>query len=300
MTRKIEKNNGTQVNSRTIGVLVHPDFHPATVTSFVVDLTYMGATIVPYVPDHTDLKTIEDSNGAVYYDSESTYTEDGVDYYEWTLYEGPQPDYPDSLLSTVAPADISANAVLYVLVDDGYTNSYEQYSTVKSVFNVNGDYCKVPGDGNQYAPVAGGTIGVISGNYFTNIQGNKLGYVASNDEVTDSNIVFSNPVVQANTSVKWSNSSYYYDLFTDTATPEVDDKAYLDYSLKEFYPQTIKSVSGDPEYYDNVNCVLSYSVDGSTFTELSDEAMTDANNVIANIPKYLYLKFSQDVEITEE
>ena len=47
------------------------------------------------------------------------------------------------------------------------------------------------------------------------------------------------------------------------------------------------------------DCVVSYSVDGKVFTDVKT-ALTDDNNVIANIPKYVYLKFSQDVAITEE
>ena len=47
------------------------------------------------------------------------------------------------------------------------------------------------------------------------------------------------------------------------------------------------------------DCVVSYSVDGKVFTDV-DTVLTEDNNVIANIPRYMYLKFSQDVAITEE
>ena len=50
---------------------------------------------------------------------------------------------------------------------------------------------------------------------------------------------------------------------------------------------------------DPIDCSVSYSVDGETWTEWSDN-LTDENNVISNIPRYMYLKFSQDVVITEE
>lgn len=46
-------------------------------------------------------------------------------------------------------------------------------------------------------------------------------------------------------------------------------------------------------------CTVSYSVDGNTWTQ-HPTTLTDNNNVIANIPRYMYLKFSQDVVITEE
>ena len=58
----------------------------------------------------------------------------------------------------------------------------------------------------------------------------------------------------------------------------------------------VKVLPGDGE---GINCVVSYSVDGKVFTDV-DPVLTEDNNVIANIPKYVYLKFSQDVVITEE
>ena len=58
----------------------------------------------------------------------------------------------------------------------------------------------------------------------------------------------------------------------------------------------VKVLPGDGE---GINCVVSYSVDGKVFTDVKT-ALTDDNNVIPNIPRYVYLKFSQDVAITEE
>ena len=58
----------------------------------------------------------------------------------------------------------------------------------------------------------------------------------------------------------------------------------------------VKVIPGDGE---SANCVVSYSVDGATWTDV-DPVLTDDNNVIGNIPRYVYLKFSQDVVITVE
>ena len=58
----------------------------------------------------------------------------------------------------------------------------------------------------------------------------------------------------------------------------------------------VKVLPGDGE---GINCVVSYSVDGKVFTDV-DPVLTEDNNVIANIPRYVYLKFSQDVVITVE
>ena len=48
-----------------------------------------------------------------------------------------------------------------------------------------------------------------------------------------------------------------------------------------------------------INCDVSYSVDGHLFTGVGTN-LTEDNNVIANIPRYVYLMFSQDVVITVE
>lgn len=48
-----------------------------------------------------------------------------------------------------------------------------------------------------------------------------------------------------------------------------------------------------------VDCIVSYSVDGETWTDV-DTVLTEDNNVIGNIPRYVYLLFSQDVVITVE
>ena len=58
----------------------------------------------------------------------------------------------------------------------------------------------------------------------------------------------------------------------------------------------VKVLPGEGE---GINCVVSYSVDGNVFTDV-DTVLTDDNNVIGNIPRYVYLKFSQDVVITVE
>ena len=57
----------------------------------------------------------------------------------------------------------------------------------------------------------------------------------------------------------------------------------------------VKVMPGDKD----INCVVFYSIDGSLFINI-DPVLTDQNNVISNIPRYMYLKFSQDVVITEE
>ena len=71
----------------------------------------------------------------------------------------------------------------------------------------------------------------------------------------------------------------------------------MGYYTKDNTDYNLMTVSGKAP--GAVSCSVEYSVTGDTFTQVED-TLTDANNVIANVPRYVYLKFSQDVEITEE
>ena len=115
--------------------------------------------------------------------------------------------------------------------------------------------------------------------------------------------------------VEWKYDSGDGDEFyvwTDDDTPEVNDGAYYN----PFFPSTRLRIEAvqytepdepepvdpyEPPAPDEPNCVVSYSITGEadTWTDV-DTTLTDLNNVIANIPRYIYLKFSQDVIITEE
>lgn len=83
-------------------------------------------------------------------------------------------------------------------------------------------------------------------------------------------------------------------VWTDVEEPVVGDVVYYAKNDTEFNVMTITSTEPDA-----VSCTVSYSIDGKIFTELED-TLIDNNNVIANVPRYVYLQFSQDVEITEE
>lgn len=77
-----------------------------------------------------------------------------------------------------------------------------------------------------------------------------------------------------------------------------DDYIQDGFGTRDIYTASDDLAPGD-DTSGEINCTLSYSVDGKTWTDWP-ENMTDDNNVICNIPRYMYLKFSQDVIITEE
>lgn len=89
-----------------------------------------------------------------------------------------------------------------------------------------------------------------------------------------------------------------------TNRPDVGYKVITDLNYPSWHPSEVKSVDYSSE---SDPCTVSYSVTGEKLDESGaevwtdcDTQLTDRNNVICNIPRYLYLKFSQDVTITEE
>lgn len=87
-------------------------------------------------------------------------------------------------------------------------------------------------------------------------------------------------------------------MVTDNRNPLVGEKVRFEDEnnglLKLQYPYTIQGTENE-----NLDCKVEYSIDGKTFTGAGDN-LTDFNNVIANVPRYVYLRFGQEVEITEE
>lgn len=62
---------------------------------------------------------------------------------------------------------------------------------------------------------------------------------------------------------------------------------------------TLLGVQIVPAEGETPNCTLEYSIDGTTWTQ-HETVLTDVNNVIGSIPRYVYLRFSEDVIITVE
>ena len=73
--------------------------------------------------------------------------------------------------------------------------------------------------------------------------------------------------------------------------------------VKAYEPTQVNSnligVKVVPREGEPVNCILGYSVDGENWTQVAT-VLTEDNNVIGNIPRYMYLIFTQDVVIAVE
>lgn len=74
---------------------------------------------------------------------------------------------------------------------------------------------------------------------------------------------------------------------------------FLPKNTKTQVNATLLGVQVVPNQGETPNCTVSYSVTGQDWTD-HETVLTDVNNVIGSIPRYIFLKFSQDVLITVE
>lgn len=136
------------------------------------------------------------------------------------------------------------------------------------------------------------------------------------DDIYNNTVTFTKTGNTIEGKVEWkydSGDGDEYYVWTDNDTPQVNDSAYYNPLVSDSPTMLIEEVEYtepdepdpvdpyEPPAPDEPNCVVSYSITGEddTWTDV-DTTLTDLNNVIANIPRYIYLKFSQDVIITEE
>lgn len=306
VTRNIKANTATQVNANLIGVLVHPNTNPpiVTVDDIVVDYKYEVANVVSSLPVEdwqSYSKAVELNSGGVYYWTGDGFEVDGVNYLVIKKYEDGEVSFPDRLYTS--GFTISSNVYSY----DSETTQLTQVSNIKSVFETNCNFIRTDQDNYINTNVSG--LYSVIGDYMCDTNTfKKIGFVTGSTVNTDSDVTF----VKGSTSgdyQTWTNDNYISEgfgtrsLYTTTDSPAVGDSAlFTNNSGEEDYNvQTIKAIdtTETPVDPDPVDCKLSYSVDGSTWTDWP-ENITDDNNVISNIPRYMYLKFSQDVVITVE
>lgn len=320
VTRNIKANTATQVNANLIGVLVHPNTNPpiVTVDDIVVDYNYTMVDVANGVPnplfpgEYSD--AITDTNNNVYWWPGHSAEVGGETYYRWALWPTDGSSDNDNVWAKDNPVEPGSN--LYhidftdqenpVITDAGVVGSL--FLEFGGIVSTGISFIQI----NQYDLYNSNfnSLYQVSGDFIVDVQNNyKVGYVVSGPEVvTDSDVTF----IKGNTYgdyQTWTNGDYVSEgfgtrsLYTTTDSPAVGDSALFTVASgsEDYNVQTIKAIdtTETPVDPDPVDCTLSYSVDGSTWTEWPED-MTDDNNVISNIPRYMYLKFSQDVVITEE
>lgn len=344
MTRYIEKNKGTQVNSSNIGVQIHPD-----VASVKADMTVTLVQVSSTVNiEGSDYPLICTSKRRVYYCSGETATvtidESDVTYVQFVLYGSLQESGNVDIVWAEGStfSELPARAYLYTLE---YNEDTQEYSNpqhlnnnekINVTFSLNG-YCYIKG----YTSAFGSKFPIVNittqprsiyeyeeGKTFLvgpNVPEDMTAYglvtdITEDFEISDIEFTVIPPVPDEELGYLFDVEHYMpsyaeVDTYGWTFCGFIPKHPSVGDSLEIQTPYTNGNFQEDPKEtwggedittatitdieYDENNCTVSYSVNGSDFTEHST-VLTDDNNVICNIPRYMYLKFSQDVEITEE
>lgn len=277
--RKIKANKPVQANSDSIGVLVKPSAEEIKFSINVISLTVASEPFGnPIITDHEDVIYEKD-------DTEVKVIEETT-YYGYAKSGSEETEY--KFLSIEEPAE--GNTI--------YTITGEEvvpYSTVKSVFDIDGTATQV----DKYNAEFGGyTYDIVPafGTYDAikkqDVDGGQIvGLITE----SASSVIEVEAEKQSESSfegkTEWSDGTNSY--WTDSDSPAVGDVVYPSKNFTEWNNGVV--ISTTPE---EVDCTVEYSVDGETWTE-HETILNEFNNVICSIPNWLYLRFSQDVIITE-
>lgn len=303
MYRKIDKGAATQVNADKIGVQIKGDIQINT--SIKVDYSFNAVRISSSNPTVSGVSSytllVSGVKYAVYV-SDETVTDGGVDYYKVNTVGDDQ--YLGVVFPTKTPSVGDKCYTDGTMWGDGVT-----VDDNSSVLNEFGDGLFINEDGTHYTsvdyPNKTFTKETLLGEVLMKDSDNiYYGYVTTDTDVTMSDTVFEENGTEGDLT-KWTSTDMetlygVRNIYTEGDTPSVGDSVIFNPSVTDYNPQTVKEVIEEEEEVPvEPNCTVSYSVDGETWTDHST-ALTDVNNVINNIPRYMYLKFSQNVIITEE
>jgi hypothetical protein len=311
MTRFIERDKKTQVNSSLIGVKVCHQVVPPT-----YEVNHLLANVSMKIFDCTN-----SSNGLpmVYVNYGSgdmvwAYTGEqeeygGTVYNVWTCVMGSDTntlltDSNDTITDKTQfyfyesipenPRVVAAFKSEYMLRLEGHLyhfdpNSEYWYVTDEDFVNnyLRGDSTCVLRNGFFYHPGTGRYLGQFTGDPYDENVNFTCAYKGDENGYAMWKIDYDYGEIYLYSSIR--NPYVGYNLVSNNAGTE----AYTS-RVMEVYEDEV-----DPGYEEEINCSVEYSVDGENWTAWP-ENLTDDNNVIANIPRYMYLKFSQDVELTEE
>ena len=293
VTRNIVRNTPTQVNSNLIGVRNLPDVNFA---SFII-YTNLVTTIrgdVYYINN----KPYEWRSGYFLYEGERycrvIYAVGvGENLGEYQYYYKDTYDGSDPMLMGQQRPEVGTQMYVrkgqypdYWIEDAGVVCTGTANLTRK-LFVATGP------ESGGYVPLVGGyqlnmTTGEIDFNgeilYAASFE-SRYGIVTGSFYIVEGNKYFYNVAESA----PFPSMTVYTE-----GRPEVGSEAHTD-DIYISEPSYVKDVTEGVIS----DCAVSYSVDGKVFTGV-DTVLTDDNNVIANIPRYMYLKFTQDVVITEE
>ena len=290
VTRNIVKNTPTQVNSHLIGVRKLPDvtnvnfkIYPKIVATVNGDVYYINNSPLPY----------RWRSGVIEYEGER---------YCKVVYAVRVGEKPGEGVYYYKDTSDGSNPALYSKPEVGTQMYVRRGQTMEAA----GVVCTGTAKLTLHTFVASGPE---SGGYLPLYEGYQLnmatGEIDFNGEILYAASFNSRYGIVDGTFDRVEGNKYFYNVAENTPLPSmtVYTEGRPEVGSEVHTPDDIYITK--PSYVSDItegaisDCVVSYSVDGKVFTDV-DTVLTDDNNVIANIPRYMYLKFSQDVAITEE
>lgn len=300
VTRNIKANEATQVNSNLIGVQIHPltvdiKFRFRYNKYYVYDGIYYGVDGVNYIYANNGNPVVYEEENYYRLNRRSILTNTPNSLYFKGVDNTSRPEEGDTVyqLQNGVPVEYSSvgtvvewnsgtvefyqleneeNGFIKLFYADG--TYYGDVSTIDYYVSIVNPSTQEKVDIALTAPGTGQEVetayyfGVFNGLHQWSVEGEKIGkQVMVTDKRDPSNL--------AGDKVRYQDEEY-------------------NTLLKIQYPYAV--LDQDTE---SLDCKVEYSIDGETFSAVGDN-LTDANNVIANVPRYVYLRFGQDVEITEE
>lgn len=295
VTRFIKKNTPTQVNADRIGVQVKQD--APELLGIDASYNYTTANVIDNIDD---ARLMQVTSGSVYmrYGKEDVEIDD-VTYYAWDLFDSFDDNDPQTIFTTTEILGSLAGSTTYTYDDVAMTS----FGTVQNAFTQLDTMTQV---GESTLDDGSRTYTIWEGEkhqtYIYREEGTNypkfIGLLDSTSLVENASLYFANEGLDEETGkYVWTNEDNGYSLYTDEAVPEEGGKAIFSLVEEDYNQQDVIDL-----VYDEIHpiaCTVSYSVTGDVFTD-HPTTLTDDNNVICNIPRYMYLKFSQDVNITEE
>lgn len=290
MTKRVNANVSTQVNADKIGVLIAGGT-VTKVTGIIVDFSMNVITVSDRISG-IDATVICDSNGDVYYTIQGETTGDLRYIYH-------QYGSESTLFNEFSTPEVGQTL---------YNSENEAVSTISVVFSTTGVFFN--SDGTHFVNYDYKGSWIKQGDFLVDEStGDKVGYITVDTTYSDDDCVFTFGGTSGGSQTSWNHTfdvinadiqlltegNYYEDVY-----PTVGQDALFSPDNPTYNVQTVKGlVEEEEEIIVTPNCTVSYSVNGETWTDHST-VLTDFNNVINNIPRYMYLKFSQNVIITEE
>ena len=291
VTRNIVKNTPTQVNSNLIGVRNLPEvtnvkfrIYPKIVVTINGDVYYINNSPLPY----------RWRSGVIEYEGER---------YCKVVYAVGVGEKPGEEVYYYKDTSDGSNPALYSKPEVGTQMYVRRGQTMEAAGVVCTGTAKLT---LHTFPVSGPE----SGGYLPLYEGYQLnmatGEIDFNGEILYAvGIGSSTSYMEVGSFDRVEGNKYFYNVAENTPLPSmtVYTEGRPEVGSEVHTPDDIYITK--PSYVSDItegaisDCVVSYSVDGKVFTDV-DTVLTDDNNVIANIPRYMYLKFSQDVAITEE